>query len=665
MRKAIVLLVLLAAGSATAHAQTAQPLADLDLSELMRIEVQSVFGASKVLQKVTDAPAAVSIVTARDIALYGYRTLADVIRSVAGFNVTDDRNYSYVGVRGFQRPGDYNSRILLLIDGHRMNDPIYNQAYVGTEFPIDLELVDRVELIRGPSSSIHGTNAFLAVINVITKKGEALSGVQLSGHAGSLGTGRGRAAFGTTFANGLDVLVSVSSYESRGRTRLYFGEFDRPASNDGVAENLDRDASYHLFGSASFKGFSLQGVYGARDKRVPTAAFATAFNDPRFETRDAQGWLDLRYRRALADGWNVTGRAYYDRTAYDGRYPADSDAPGTPGVLFADYARGTWWGTEVNVEKRLGTRHVLTGGAEFRHNLHLDQGGFDVGGEVYFDDRRSSRDAAVFVEDQFAIHDTLLLNAGVRVDRYESLAATTNPRLALIFKPAEKTAIKAVWGTAFRAPNAYELYYSVGFARGGRLQPETIRTAQLVAERYVSDRYRFMGNVYMSQVRGLISQRALADGLLVFENLESATAHGAEVEVEAKWSTGIAARASYSYQTARETTTGARLVNSARHLSTGNVSVPLRRRALFAGLDLHYVGAVQTLDGTFARRFVVPNLTLSTGELRHGLSASVSVRNLFDGRYSYPGAEEHAQNIIVQNGRTVHVGLKYWWRGSR
>src|SRR5205814_525609 len=106
-------------------------------------------------------------------------------------NITYDRNYTYVGVRGFQRPGDYNSRVLVLVDGHRLNDPIYDEAYVGTEFPIGIELIDRVELIRGPSSSLYGTNAFFAVINVVTKKGTAVKGLQVAGDVGSLQTGRG------------------------------------------------------------------------------------------------------------------------------------------------------------------------------------------------------------------------------------------------------------------------------------------------------------------------------------------------------------------------------------------------------------------------------------------------------------------------------------------
>ena len=94
--------------------------------------------------------------------------LSGVRNCGAASDITYDRNYTYVGVRGFSRPGGYNSQVLLLIDGHRLNDIVYDSAGLGTDFPLDIDLIERIEIIRGPSSSLYGASAFLAVINVIT-----------------------------------------------------------------------------------------------------------------------------------------------------------------------------------------------------------------------------------------------------------------------------------------------------------------------------------------------------------------------------------------------------------------------------------------------------------------------------------------------------------------
>lgn len=157
----------IAAVSGQASAQVAGTDAGrMSIEDLLSVEVVST--ASKFPQEVREAPASITVISAADIRRYGHRTLNDVLRSIRGLYTSYDRNYAYVGVRGLSRPGDYNTRVLLLLDGHRLNDAIYDMAPIGTDYPIDVSLIERVEVIRGPASSLYGTSAFVAVINVVT-----------------------------------------------------------------------------------------------------------------------------------------------------------------------------------------------------------------------------------------------------------------------------------------------------------------------------------------------------------------------------------------------------------------------------------------------------------------------------------------------------------------
>src|SRR6185436_5271896 len=192
-------------------------------------------GASGFKQKVTEAPASITIITSDDIQKYGYRTLADILRNVPGFYVSNDRNYSYLGVRGYGLPGDYNSRITLLVDGHRLNDNIFDAALLGHEFPIDVDLIDRVEVIRGPNSSLYVASALLGVINVVTKRAQGAPGLSASAELASYGTFKSRFSYGHRFSNGLQMLLSGSYYNSHGQDTLYFPEFNSPATNNGIA----------------------------------------------------------------------------------------------------------------------------------------------------------------------------------------------------------------------------------------------------------------------------------------------------------------------------------------------------------------------------------------------------------------------------------------------
>ena len=152
-------------------AETTDPAGvDTTTDQILFQEIPTVVGASKYEQRTTEAPSYISIVTAEEIKRYGYRTLADIVASVAGFYPDYDRSYHYVGLRGFSLPGDYNTRVLVLLNGHRLNENIYDSAGFGTDGIIDVELIERVEIIRGPGSSLYGSNALCAMTELLSER---------------------------------------------------------------------------------------------------------------------------------------------------------------------------------------------------------------------------------------------------------------------------------------------------------------------------------------------------------------------------------------------------------------------------------------------------------------------------------------------------------------
>lgn len=316
-------LVLIAAASCVGQESTPN-LTELSLEELGTVKVYS---ASKHSQAAADAPSSVTVITADEIQEHGYRTLADILRTVRGFYLTDDRNYSSVGVRGFARSGDYNTRILLLVDGHRLNDNIYDEAMIGAEFPVDIDLVQRIEIIRGSVSSLYGSNALFAVINIITKRGQDLNGLELSSEAASFNTCQGRISYGRRLKQ-LEFLISGTFYDSRGHNRLFFPAFNTPQTNDGIASHADGGQLGSSLATVSFSDFTLRGVYGTREKDVPTAPYGTVFKSPGTRTTDSHNYIDLRYEHRFASSWDVLARTFYDRYVYHGTYMYASDRRG-------------------------------------------------------------------------------------------------------------------------------------------------------------------------------------------------------------------------------------------------------------------------------------------------------------------------------------------------
>jgi len=647
------LVLLSGVGSAMAQ-QPAKDLGDASLAELGNIQVYS---ASKHLQNASDAPSSVSVITADEIQKYGYRTLADILESVRGFYITYDRDYTFVGVRGFGRLGDWNTRVLLLIDGHRTNNNILGQALIGTEFPVDVDLIQRVEIIRGPSSSLYGTDAFLAVINVITRKAPQLQGLELAFAPASFGTYEGRASYGGQY-KGIGLLLSGTFHNSAGQT-LFFPQFDSPATSNGITRNTDFENYEHVLATVSFHGFTLQGLFSARDKGVPTGYFGAAFNDPRTRNLDYHQYLDLSYQHSVGEKWDLTARTSYDQTRLQAPVAyATGLADGSTTVDTYSF-RGNWWDGEVKLSGTLLQKHRIALGTEITDNVRQDQGDYTPIGNTFSADTGSSVVWALYGQDEFAITHSLTLSAGLRYDHYSNFGGSTNPRLGLIYHLFHPTALKLLYGTAFRAPEPYESTPDFGsfYDDNLHLGPEKIRSIEGIVEQQLGQHLVLSGSVFHNTITDLISVQTESNGRQVYVNSDKADAAGVEVYFSGHMTNGVQGRVSYSYVDAEEPVTHQILSNSPQHLGKFDLSLPVVQHRLFASLDAQYTSPRQTLAGNAVSGFAVFNVTLLGHTLGKHLDLSASVYNLLDKKYFDPGRPEDPEDTIQQDGRNFRIKL--------
>jgi iron complex outermembrane receptor protein len=664
---ALALVCLLAAPLAAA----AQSLTDLSLEELMQIDAGQVFGASERLQPAIEAPASVSFITAQEIQRYGYRTLADILRSIRGMYVTNDRNFSFIGARGFGKPGDYNSRILLLINGNRVNDNVFGQAEIGAEFGLDPATFERVEIIRGPASSLYGDSAFFAVVNVITRSGESLNGAATTFETGTLGTQLVRGSGGQRLANGLDFMVSSTYEHSDGVGRLYFPAFDSPETNNGIAEGLDAENLKSLYSRVTYKGLAVTSMYGTRRRDIPTASAQTMFNHQlwRQQTTDRHGMLDAYYVRPFGDT-RLTLRASYDRFSYSGTYPLAVEADGTPTLVGQTAGLGSRWTAIAGITQPLPFRQTLRAGVQYIENINQDQRASFVNDPVPFlDIDHSSRQQALYFQDEIKLARWFIANAGLRYDRYQNFDRVT-PRAALIVLPSSVQSFKYLYGNAFRAPNEFELNAVYFGDRVYELRPESIDTHEFVWERYINDRVRTSVSTYWYKADRLIDF-ILDDTSFLgvsFVNQGQVRARGLELEAQLRIGGESRALVSYALQNAVDQQTRSDLPNSPRHIAKGRISVPGPLARSFVSFEAHYLSSRATLarpspDGSMVAGRVSAAATANVTvvqPLGRAWELTGGIRNVFDNKYADPVSDQHVQEAVEQNGRTARVGLT--WR---
>ncbi|MFN7950549.1 MAG: TonB-dependent receptor [bacterium] len=625
--------------------------------------IPEVYAASKRPEPTTDAPSAVTIITAEEIRRHGYRTLGQILRSVPGFFTSYDRVYTHVGVRGFLPPGDYTSRLLFLVDGHRINDGVWGAAPVGDEFPVDVHQIDRVEVVPGPSASLYGTNAFFGVVNVITRRGRDVQGISAGGGIGSQSTYDARATAGARWAGGAELLATGAYASSAGDPHLFVPDLVGYQSSDGVARDADDGRALDLFGKGSFAGIQAMAGHGTRTKTVPTAPFGSAFPSDRTTTEDAFTWADVSMTPELSPAWQLSARVFFDQFDHtaDGWLGIEWPFTGrTYHVTNRNWARAQSLGSEVAVETTALDRNRIMLGATT--TWYLDQRTRDSLVEIHRELQDSDREPwiwSAYAQDKLAILPTLALHASLRYDSDDTVSGRLSPRAALVFTPLEETTLKAIYGQAFRAPSAFEI--AAPRAPGSRaLAAETIDSYELVVEQSIGSALRLVGSGYYYQLHDLITlQPPKSFGPPTFANSADSDAMGASLAIDGRWPGGWRVRGSYSIQRIEDEATHDSPPNSPTHLGKVLAGAPLVDERLTLNGELEVVSSRKTLAGATTDTLALFDLTLRAEDLVPELGVGFTVRNVFDQRYAEPAGVELPEDSVPQDGRTYWLELDY------
>ncbi len=615
----------------------------LSLESLLDMHVSS---ASKYEQTLRDAPASVTIITAEDIEHFGYHTLADVLANQRGFYISNDRNYNYAGVRGFGRPTDYNNRLLVLINGTAVNESTFLAAGIGSDLGVDLQSVDRIEIVRGPGSALYGTSAMFAVINIITRNAE---GIDLSLETGSFGRKKLALLSGKEFANGFRFMLSGSLVDIDGQD-VYVEYYDHPSTNNGRATDLDWERHYEFISTVGYKDFAFQIQSHNVNKGIPTAAWGVIFNDENTWTEDRATRVGLTFDRDLAADKNLFIRGHFNMYSFDGSYPYSDE-----GERYDSYEEGqsTWGGGEFRFRWDTNPAHRLVLGLDMLHHARVAYLYYDEF-DVYTDFNAPFSVISLYAQSEYEALSNLVITLGGRHDYYSSAGHTVSPRIALLYKLSPQGSLKLLYGKAFRTPSAFELNYEEpisGFAQNMNLKPERIRTFEVVWEQEFSPVFSSTFSVFNYRLKDLIDTDINpADSLVHYVNTARVNASGVEAELQYRTPSGLHGFISSTLQRAQDSYTEETLSNSPFHLLKAGIVVPVRPN-LFAALRLRHEGARKTIYESETPPFLLADVTLTTRHLFNVVAVSLQVRNLFDTAYSYPGGFEHEQATILQDGR--------------
>ncbi len=519
--------------------------------------------ATKTDIPISKAPGSVTVITAREIRESGAQTIPELLRLVAGVNVRWNPMVQSIGTRSFgQSP--FTSRVLLLIDGVPYNSWEKGgfPQHPGLDFFV-LQNIKRLEIVRGPGSSLYGENAYWGVINIVTLGGEDLAGGKVEIGGGDLRNQSLGAVYGRKLGAGA-FLVSGRTQRGQLPVRFWFDEVDSEVKGTDI------------FLKGKIRGFEVS-YYRHQDK-------VDGFNLPGFipgtvlrSAKTIEQKVDifaLKLNHEWPKGLTFGSDVSYARR-HGSRCAACHAAPQNPA-----YEGTVDHGFQLIGDFRVGFK-MIPGARQPGHDILLgvEARRVDVGDPV--DQLLTPEETtakvvlaytklAAYVQDQISLaEDRFRLTVGARFDDSNDLFdSEVSPRLAAVFTPTDKLVLRTGWSTAFRFPNFNELYqdsFFLSLERGRAvipiqifepnpgLEPEEIRTFELGLEYQFNPQVSVKMDLFQSTVKDFIvlafRQPPAGPSRLRSENHPGeAEVRGGELELRFRPSTWFHGFVNWSYQ---------------------------------------------------------------------------------------------------------------------
>jgi len=616
--------------------------AKLPLDKLLETPIST---AAKYDQVLSTVAASVSVITDEDIERYGWTSLAEVLQAEQGFYLSYDRHVTSIGMRG-SGPMNGNVNLLILINGHPVNDAVFGGAVAGQDIGMDMSMVKKIEIVRGPGSALYGTHAMLAVINIFTKTADDLDGFGASVSEGSHQTRSVAVRGGKALPHGMRVTASGYWRDSQGGT-LYYPEFDAPETNDGISRRDDYQDVYRFAAGLENGGLRLDLSTRSSKKGIPGGKYVTDFDADSFGVY-AQDLVSATYTRSFGNK-RIEGHAYWDRDRYHGEVQH--------GVTGTDRGFAVNRGGEARLYWDVRPNHRLTGGVEYVRSAKVQYAYTigDYGIHLY----RPYDTRSFYAEYEGHPTPKLGIVAGIRRDDFSATADSTNPRLALLYTPNRSTTLKLLYGSAFRAPSVYEAYVAdptIPFKAHPDLKPETTRTAELVWEQRLSPELLLVGSAFRIRASGLIGgQLDRSDGQWWYDNEGTFQSTGVELGAHFRMTNGLWGHLLGSFQ--QSDSDGAAAVNAPRYLWKGGLSTN-PGAPMHIGLEAVLEAGRRTRDLGRTDGFLLVNGRVSRRLAEH-VRVGLTVRNLLNTSYATPVGPELWPQSIRQDGRIVTFDLAY------
>jgi vitamin B12 transporter len=588
--------------------------------------------ATKTEQEIEKTGSSITVITRKEIEQSGYETVEEALRNTPGLTVVGSGAFggtADVSIRGSKNYG----HTLVLVDGVVVNDPMSIQRSFDFAH-ITMDNVERIEIVKGPQSTLYGSDAMAGVINIITRKGKegrqtdfSLYGGQHSTFGGDIGFSGAKDRFNYSF--------SLSGLDTDGISKAYGGDEEDGYRNTGFSTNM----GYEFPNNAELS-------INLRYTNTKTDLDAGAFADDPYET---SYWKNLTsnvgFKQAVSRYWDYQISLGYSET--ERKYK--NTPAGTDNTYSGDFRKIEW---QNNIYP--AKNNTITAGVEYQEEQGSSKGLLS-GWAVDFPEKDVSN-RAFYLQDQIVIANSFYITPGLRIDDNEMFGSETTCKISSSCTIKNTgTRLKANYGTGFKAPTLYQLYD--GFSGNINLNPERVTSYDLGFEQELMEDRIFFGLTYFkNRYEDMIDWVATGPYTGEYQNFAEVETSGFEFETRIFPLEKLSLSLNYTYLDTKDKQTGKSLLRRPEHkisLSTNWQVSKKNRINLTAGYvgerdDLYYAGwtPVEVKNDDYVRVDMY-----HTYQMNDNLNLFVKIENIFDEDYQEIAGYETP-------GRSFYGGIK-------
>jgi len=665
----------------------------LSMEELMQIEITT---AGKILEKIGEIPASVVLITRKEIQRYGYTTLDEILEHTSGFYRLNSYALggSSYGVRGYLSTGAANRNIIILINGiSKAVDS--DSTFLVSDSPVPVEAIDRIEIVRGPQSTIYGSGAFFGVINIITNEVSQKEGSKsyVSMLGGNNQTRRWFARTSYAHEKG-KVILNAGGYREDGFNVPYSRlESTTMAAEAGLSTGgrLENKQKYFDL-SANYQDVSFNMIHSLINEEgfasVPTIRFGTGRKTESTHVR-------LGYKTDISNQLSLDSKLTY----INNKTLVDFDSPFPIHIPGSEDDQSTGYEGEVTLQWKMPKLFDVTGGIYYRRSPKISayvdlpvlpnainlqkslrrlQSGESVDNKAlfsqvnYYPDKHWKWVAGLRLEQMsgYSVFSEYGLGEQYRTfsPHYDAQKLAVIPRLAAIYSLDEKNIFKWMYGKAINSPSFSQNTASRIIGGLPPLKAEQIETYEFNYITYPSSNYMVSANLFHNRLESLFGRvdMVLPNGgyTTIFGNGGKWTTNGLELSLHAQPIEQMKLELSATYQKTKdlnyptvEAAYSPRLLGQIKGSYQFNKQLSLGLTGFYVSkMEVFFDPTLKNLDGSFGRRIngtPSKNYLMAGANLRYqdwlskGTFLNLRINNLFNTESTYP---TYPRNLWIDKG---------------